>query len=434
VHLPAPSARARRPDLPHELDAVVTRMLATHPEQRYATPQEVMRALFPFLSAVPGALQPRPAVAPAVADTPGREQVLVVEDNALVRFMNHKTLNAVGLKCVEANNGAEALRRMAEKPVDLVLLDIELPDIAGTEVLRRLREQPPIPNLKIILLSGHATADQMAEILLAGADDYLTKPVSPTQLQARVKAALRLKEAQDRSDVLTREVLAANAELERSLCHRDSDLYHARNALVLSLAKLVEQRAAETHRHLLRLQRYCRSLAEAARSTALASQLDGDFLAMLEVCVPLHDIGKVSLPDHILQKAGKLDPEERIIMQTHTTLGADTLTDIAREHGSGLAFLRMAIDVVRHHHERYDGTGYPDRLAGAAIPLAARLLTVADVYDALRSRRTYRPALAHTAAVQLMTDACQGQFDPLLLQVFPEVATRWDAIFQELKD
>jgi response regulator RpfG family c-di-GMP phosphodiesterase len=434
VHQSAPSVRSRRPELPHELDAVVMRMLATHPEQRYATPQEVMRALFPFLSAGPVALQPRPTSLQTAGDA-GRPQVLIVEDNALVRFMNLKTLNSVGLNCVEANTGEEALQRMATKPVDLVLLDIELPDISGHEVLRRLREQPPLPNLKIILLSGHATADQMAEILLAGADDYLTKPVSPTQLQARVKSALRLKEAQDRSELLTREVLAANAELERNLCHRDSDLYHARNALVLALAKLVEQRATETHRHLLRLQRYCRSLAEAAaKLTPLGAQLDSDYLSMLEVCVPLHDIGKVGLPDHILQKAGKLDPEERIIMQTHTTLGAETLQEIAQGHGAGLAFLRLAIDVVRHHHERYDGSGYPDRLAGDAIPIGARLLTVADVYDALRSRRTYRPALAHAAAVQLMTEACQGQFDPLLMQVFPQVAPRWDAIFQELKD
>src|SRR5262249_4335205 len=148
----------------------------------------------------------------------------------------------------------------------------------------------------------------------------------------------------------------------------------------------------------------------------------------------LHDIGKVALPDHIMLKPGKLDAAERLIMQTHTTIGADTLQAIAQRHGFAAAFLRMAIDIVRHHHERYDGRGYPDRLAGNAIPLAARLVAIADVYDALRGRRPYKPPLAHAAAVQLMTEASPGQFDPLLLAVFARCASRFERIAAEVPD
>ena len=155
---------------------------------------------------------------------------------------------------------------------------------------------------------------------------------------------------------------------------------------------------------------------------------------MMECCAPLHDIGRVGLPDHILMKPGKFTADERVLMQAHTTVGADTLREVAQEHGSALAFLQMAIDITRHHHERYDGTGYPDRLAGDAIPLAARIVAIGDVYDALRSRRVYKPALSHAASVQLMTEASSGQFDPALLQVFLSCGSEFDRIFRELPD
>ena len=177
-----------------------------------------------------------------------------------------------------------------------------MPEMTGLEVLPHLREARPGPHLKIILFSGRVSPDELAQLLLAGADDFLTKPFSLVQLQARVQAALRLKDAQDRSDLLNRHLLAVNAELEQNLTARDSDLVQARNALVLALAKLVEQRDSETGAHLVRLQRYCRCLAEeAALLPSFAGQIDANFIQMLECCAPLHDIGKVGLPDHILR-------------------------------------------------------------------------------------------------------------------------------------
>jgi response regulator RpfG family c-di-GMP phosphodiesterase len=285
------------------------------------------------------------------------------------------------------------------------------------------------------MFSGQSPGDELARILLIGADDFLTKPFSMVQLRARVKAALRLKDAQDRSDILNRELLQVNTELEQALDDRDGELVRARNGLVLALAKLVEHRSAETGLHLMRLQRYCRVLAEeAALLPAYTSLLDANFIRNLEDTAPLHDIGKAALPDHILNKPGPLDSNERLVMQAHTTIGADTLREVARRYPFATGFLHTAIDIARSHHERWDGTGYPDRLAADRIPLSARLLALADVYDALRSRRVYKPGLTHATAVMTMTEGSSGHFDPALLQVFKNIADQFDRVFREFND
>src|SRR5205823_8923170 len=226
-----------------------------------------------------------------------------------------------------------------------------------------------------------------------------------------------------------------NHELEHLITARDGAMVEARTALVMALARLGGERAKTSSAYLKRLQGYVRVLAEeAARLSLFSNQIDSTFVELATCCAPLHDIGKVGLPDHILLKPGKLEEDERFIMQAHTTIGADTLHDVAKSHSSALPFLSMAIDIARHHHERYDGTGYPDGLAGADIPLAARLVGICDVYDALRSRRIYRPALAHHAAVQVMSLLGGTQFDPGLLQAFMHCAARFEKIFREYPD
>jgi response regulator RpfG family c-di-GMP phosphodiesterase len=440
-----PSLRAVRPDVPAELDAVVTRLLACDPNDRYPTPQAVMHALLPFLrpqsreqivlDSLKARAEPDSDTAVYTETSTRVYHVLVADDEPFIRQFCRLALEDEGIQCDEAVDGLSAVEMLGKKRYDLLLLDWAMPGLNGLEVCERVRQEPPCPNLKILLFSGHGTSDDVGHVLTAGADDYLTKPFSTVQLVARLKAALRLKDAQDRSDVLNRHLLAVNHELEANVNARDSDLIHARNALVLALAKLVEYRDSETGAHLLRLQQYCRCLAEeAAVSVNFASQVDGNFIQMLECCAPLHDIGKVGLPDHILLKPGKLDADERIIMQAHTIIGGDTLKTVLQQHGSAVAFLQMAIDIARHHHERYDGKGYPDRLAGDAIPLAARIVSICDVYDALRSRRVYKPALSHAATNQVMTEASSGQFDPALLQVFQRCGQQFDRVFREFAD
>ncbi|HEY1186324.1 MAG TPA: HD domain-containing phosphohydrolase, partial [Gemmata sp.] len=344
-------------------------------------------------------------------------------------------LGAEGLQCDEVGNGPDAVALACTNTYDLVLLDVDLPGFSGEEVLRRLRQRQPTRHLKVVMFSGAASGDELSRILLAGADDFLTKPFSVVQLRARVKAALRLKDAQDRADVLNRELLTVNAELEQSLQARDGELIRARNGLVLALAKIVEHRSAESGKHLIRIQRYCRVLAEAAGAQPrFAGQIDATFIRVLEDAVPLHDIGKAALPDYILNKPGPLDPGERVLMQAHTTIGADTLREVARQHPFATGFLHVAIDIARGHHERWDGTGYPDRLAGEDIPLVARLVAFADVYDALRSRRVYKPGLSHHTAVLTIAEGSNGQFDPGLRDVFLSTAPQFDRIFRELGD
>ncbi len=362
-------------------------------------------------------------------------RILIVDDDALLRHLARLVLAPEGMVCDEASDGAEALEKVQQQSFDLVLLDIDMPRLAGTEVLRRLRANPPSAHLKIIMLSGGVSGEDLSQLLAEGADDYLTKPPSLVQLHARVKAALRLKSAQERTDQLNGQLRAVNQELEQHLLARAGDLIHARNALVLALAELVANRDTETGAHLLRVQRYCRSLAEeAAASPGFNPQIDDAFVQLLECCAPLHDIGKVGIPDHILLKPGKLLAEERAIMQTHTTIGANVLQKVAQRHGFARAFLQMATDIARAHHERYDGHGYPDRLSGDDIPLAARILALGDVYDALRSRRPYKPDLPHDAVVHLMLHDSAGHFDPALVQVFKECAPQFSRIFTEVHD
>jgi putative two-component system response regulator len=270
-------------------------------------------------------------------------------------------------------------------------------------------------------------------MLLNGACDYLVKPIGIVQLVSKVKAALFLKDAQDRADVLNSHLLAVNRELEKTLNSSNSDLVGAQNGLVRALAKLIEIREGQNGSRLRRMEQYVRCLAEeASTASAFAGKMDSNFVELLVCCAPLHDIGKVGLPDHILFKPGKFDSHERTLMQTHTTVGSETLKALLKEHGSTLTFLQMAADIARYHHEHFDGQGYPDGLAGGNIPLAARFVAICDVYDALRSRRTYKPALSHSTSLEIMTKASNGQFDPDLVQVFNRCGHHFERIFRDV--
>ena len=434
---------AVRPEISAGLEAVVARLMAVNPNDRYRTPQDLTRALLPFLRRD---LRDDPVLTSDVDDfarpfssadgetiVAKSHRVLVVDDDESVRNFCRIILHAEGIRCDLASDGQSALKAVKGNAYDLVLLDNHMPQLTGLEVLRLLRENPPAANLKIVMISGHSSGDEMASMLLAGADDYLTKPLSLVQMKSRIQTALRLKEAQDHADVLNRHLLKINSEIEQNLLARDSDLVHARNALVLALAKLVEHRDTETALDLARIQSYCRCLAEhAAVLPGFAAQIDRNFIEMVECCAPLHDIGKVALPDHILMKPGRLTPDERVMMQAHTTIGANTLQEVANQHGGAVAFLQTAIEIARHHHERFDGQGYPGHLVGNDIPLAARVVAIADVYDALRSRRIYKPAMAHSVAVQIMVEASPGHFDPALLKAFWQCSDRFERIFHDL--
>jgi putative two-component system response regulator len=433
--------------LPADLNAVVAKMMALKPEDRYVDPSAAMEALLPFLRAgtgnhsnlmaLPFADLGRGDPLGGVCQLPdadlqaGQYRVLVVDDEGSIRELCRQLLEAEGVAVDTAANGLQGLNLAGTGDYDLVLLDVAMPDMNGVEVLNQLRQIGRNPNVKVLMFSGHTTPEEMCDMLNRGADDFLTKPFSVTQLVARVQSLLRLKIAQDKAIHLNRQLAGANQDLERDLRDQAGDAEAVRNALVLALARMIEQREGRGTGRPMRMQKYCRTLAEAAAGhPAFEGMIDCAFVDLLECCAPLHDIGRIGMPDHVLLKVGPLSAEERIIMETHTVIAAEALGEVTCATGLGQAFLHMAADVTRHHHERHDGTGYPDRLSGSAIPLAARLVAVADVYDALRCRRLYKPALPHASAVQIITQNSPGQFDPTLLEVFKQVASRFETIFK----
>lgn len=364
----------------------------------------------------------------------GQQRILIVDDDNNLRQLCRMAVECDCCQCIEAEGGLAAISLAREHPFDLVLLDVEMPDMHGNEVLRHLRRNPLTPHMKVVMFSGNVGAEYLSQLLLDGADSYLTKPFTLVQLRAHVQAMLHWKEAQDRTDALTQSLERTNAALEQALTMRDGELIQARNGLVMALAKMVEQRSNETGPHLFRVQRCSAILAEAAAATpAFTGLISTPFVRLLEFCAPLHDIGKVGLPDSILQKPGILEPEERLRMQTHTVIGAETLQTVAKDYAFASGFFQMAIDIARHHHERFDGRGYPDRLTGTDIPLSARIVAIADVYDALRSPRSYKPSFAHATAVQMILEGSPGHFDPALVEVFAACHTAFDEVFSAVQ-
>ena len=275
----------------------------------------------------------------------------------------------------------------------------------------------------------------MSQMLLNGADDYLSKPFSIAQLLGKTRMALRLKAAQDRAVLLDQQLHNLKAVVECNAKGRESNIQQTRDALTACLARLIDQREARGRNHTPRLRRSCRALAVAAmNSPAFAGQIDEAFVELLDAVTPLYDLGKITLPDHVLLKGGALTLEERIVMQTHTSAAAEALHEAAMGYPGAAVFMQMATDVVRHHHERFDGSGYPDALAGDAISLAARIVAIAEVYDALRCRRSWKPALSHASALQIMNHASTGQFDPHLLEIFQGIGSEIEGIFHECPD
>lgn len=362
-------------------------------------------------------------------------RVLIVDDQPDVRRICRYALQSETSLICEADNGHDAIKSMNENIYDVIILDIDLPGLSGYEILEIVRAKPPTPNLKVILFSGRENGDDLAAHLVEGADDFLTKPFSLVQLRARVKASFRLKEAQDHADELTQQVRKINSELETALSAKCGELVDARAAIVLALAKLVEQRSSETGPHLFRMRKYCRIICEAAmKMPGFAGLIDEDFINMLEDVAPLHDIGKVGIPDHVMNKPGQLTPTERRQMQAHTTIGADTLEQVARQNPFAQPFFRMAADVARFHHEKWDGTGYPMRIREGQIPLCARILAIGDVYDALRSKRVYKQGMTHDLAVKQILENSQGHFDPAIAEIFRTVQDQFAAAFRQFEE
>ena len=315
-----------------------------------------------------------------------------------------------------ASSGEKALKvAAAANPPDLILLDIMMPGLDGYEVCQRLKLDPATRDIPVIFLTAKSDVDSEQHGLELGAVDYITKPISPPIVLARVRTHLDLKAT---SDFLRDK----NDFLEHEVAKRTEEVMAIQDVTILAMASLAETRDLETGNHIRRTQFYIKALAEKLRGhPRFAGQLDDYAIDMLFKSAPLHDIGKVGIPDRILLKPGRFVPEEFEIMKTHTTLGRDAIEHAEHSLGSRVEFLTMAKEIAFSYQEKWDGSGYPQNLVGDHIPLSARLMAVADVYDALISRRVYKAAMTHEAAVAIMVEGRGSHFDPDILDAFLEI-------------
>jgi putative two-component system response regulator len=331
-------------------------------------------------------------------------QVLVAEDDDISRAMLENTLTQAGFKVLTACDGVEALEVLREGNCRLVISDWDMPNLNGIELCQAIRRGEFAGYVYVILLTSHDSPEETVQGLTAGADDFIKKPFDPSELVVRVRTGERL------------------LSLE------------SREVTIFALAKLAESRDPETGAHLDRVRNYCRLLAQQlAALPKFAHEIDGEFIRLIYATSPLHDIGKVGIPDHVLLKAGLLNDCEYEIMKTHALLGADTLR-AALDQFPQAKFLRMACNIAATHHERWDGTGYPHGLAGEAIPLCGRIVALADVYDALCSKRVYKAAYSHEVARSIILDGKGKHFDPDIVDAFLACEDKFLAIRKEFSN
>ncbi|WP_341929921.1 two-component system response regulator [Methyloversatilis discipulorum] len=314
-----------------------------------------------------------------------------------------------------ASSGARALAAATTDPrPDLVLLDVMMPEMDGYEVISRLRADPRTRELPVIFVTALDSTEDEAHGLELGAVDYITKPVRPAIVLARVRGQLELKEARDR-------MRDQNAWLEAEIARRMRQNQVVQDVSMRALASIAEARDDETGNHILRTQAYVNVLARALATTPrYAGELTPARVETYTKAAPLHDIGKVAIPDHILHKPGKHTPDEWEIMKTHARQGSDAIWRAIcdQEEREALDFLYIAMDIAHYHHEKWDGSGYPEGLAGEAIPLPARLMALADVFDALISKRAYKPAFPLDRATAIITEGRGRHFDPDVVDAY----------------
>jgi putative two-component system response regulator len=316
-------------------------------------------------------------------------------------------------RCRAATNGEKALDiAWSGNQPDLVLLDIAMPGMDGYEVCRRLKNDPRTRETPVIFLTALDGEEDEARGFLAGGVDYITKPVSRAILLARVEAQLTLLRGK-------RFLEHRNEILESTVRERSRQLRAMQDVIIMAMASLAETRDSDTSAHIRRVQHFTRELALALRETSrFRERLDDNALELLFKTCPLHDIGKVGVPDSILFKPGRLSEDEFAAMKQHSYFGGQTLREVERQLVVPAAFVTMAHEIALHHHERWDGSGYPLGLRGEEIPLSARIVALADTYDALTGARLYKfPCLADDARTIIERERGR-QFDPAVVDAF----------------
>ncbi len=353
--------------------------------------------------------------------------VLVVDDTpANLGLMAELLKSAYTVKAV--NNGVRALALAELEPPDLILLDVMMPEMDGYEVCRLLKARPNTRQIPVIFLTSRGEVEDEQHGLALGAVDYITRPINPPILLSRVRAHV--------ADASSAKTMRVNNEyLEFEVVKRTRQLAALQDVTILALASLAEKRDADTGNHLRRTQHYMRALSKHLKPNSRFNDfLTNEMVELLFKCAPLHDIGKVGIPDRILLKPGRYEPDEFEIMKTHPALGRDALLHAGATSGEMLDFLEIAKDIVYSHHEKWDGSGYPLGLIGDAIPIPARLMALADVYDALISPRVYKAGMSHAQAAAIIMQGKGTHFDPDMVDAFACLGDEFQVISERFND
>lgn len=331
-------------------------------------------------------------------------KILVVDDDDIAQAVAQKVLLNDGHTVVLAEDGIKALEMLEQAEIQIVISDWNMPGMDGIDLCKRLRSNDSLGYIYFMMITSRNSKEDLLTGLAAGVDDFITKPFEPAELLLRVRNA------------------------ERILSLETTTL------TLFSLAKLAESKDADTGKHLERIRAYSKALAEKIVSgSAPGEKIPMRYPDLIYKTSPLHDIGKVGIPDSVLLKPGSLNDTEWIVMKQHTEIGAETLDAVLRLY-PGADFLRIARDIAWAHHERWDGSGYPRGLKQAEIPLCARIVALADVYDALTVRRVYKAAFSHEVARGIILEGIGKHFDPMVVSAFISIESQFIQIKESFKD
>ena len=352
--------------------------------------------------------------------------IMVVDDTPANLKLLQEMLQAKGYLVLTFPRGAMALSAAAKSPPDLILLDITMPEMNGFEVCERLKADAILKEIPVIFISALTETEDKVKAFTVGGVDYVSKPFQFEEVNARVETHLNQRR-------MRLELSKHNLHLEDLVKEKVREISDSQLATINALAKLAESRDDDTGHHIERTRIFCKILAEKLRDNPRhTGSIVEAFIQNIYHAAPLHDIGKVGISDSILLKPGKLTPEEFEIMKTHTVIGAETLQTVRGRYPRNV-FVNMGITIARSHHEKWDGSGYPDGLAGEDIPIAARIMAVADVYDALRSKRPYKPAFAHEKSCDIIREGNGRHFDPALIEAFSIAEPEFAIIRSEME-
>ena len=358
------------------------------------------------------------AQSPADDATP---EILIIDDSADNLQILERFLKVKGYRARPVSSGEQALESALRKPPDLILLDITMPAIDGYEVCRLLKANRDFRTIPILFLSGHDETEVKVKAFQSGGVDYITKPFQLEEVLSRVETHLKIRSLQV-------ELEEHNRHLADLVTAQVKEISASHLAAIFALAKLSESRDEDTGRHLERVQIYCRLLAhKLSERPRYHDHIRVTYLENIYRASPLHDIGKVGIRDAILLKPSTLTADEFEVMKIHTVLGAQTLEAVRNEYPKN-AFINIGIAIAKSHHERWDGGGYPNGISGEDIPLSARIMALADVYDALRSTRCYKPAFAHEKTTAIIHEGSGLHFDPSVVEAFEELEEKFKEV------